>query len=169
MSADVVSLKDAGIDIEVEETENTFEGNAWLKANALRKLWPGNILADDSGLCIEALGGAPGVMSARYAGEPTSHEKNVSRVLQEMQFKTNRKAYFVTVLVGYYLGQPFEVKGFVHGNITNSPLGWGGFGYDPIFIPKSTSRTFAEMDNVEKNLLSHRAEALNLWALQIKK
>lgn len=163
-----ISLKDAGIEIEVDETESTFEGNAWLKAKALRNLWKGNILADDSGLCVNAMGGAPGVHSARYAGEPVSHAKNVSKLLAEMSSSTDRAAHFLTVLVGYYNDAPFEVKGYVYGKINRAPMGWDGFGYDPIFIPNDCSRTFAELSNEEKNLLSHRANALHLLLERIK-
>ena len=163
-----VSLSEAGIQVDVAETESTFEGNAWLKANALRTVWKGNILADDSGLCVNALNGAPGVHSARYAGEPTSHSNNVSKLLDEMKSVLDRKAFFVTVLVGYYNGNPFEVKGHVFGKITRMPMGWDGFGYDPIFVPSSCSRTLAELSNVEKNMLSHRGNALGLLLQKIK-
>ncbi|MEN9334410.1 MAG: putative deoxyribonucleotide triphosphate pyrophosphatase [Bacteroidota bacterium] len=168
MGIRVVGLKEAGIDLEVDETETTFEGNAWLKVNALRGIWNGNILADDSGLCVQALNGAPGIHSARYAGEPTSHANNVSKLLQVMQDKVDRTAHFVTVLVGYYQNQPFEVKGYVHGHITREISGWGGFGYDPIFVPNASSRTFAEMSGEDKNILSHRANALRELVLKIK-
>jgi XTP/dITP diphosphohydrolase len=168
MKIEVLGLQEAGITLEVEETENTFEGNAWLKANALRRLWNGNILADDSGLCVKSLNGEPGVHSARYAGEPVSHAHNISKLLQTMQYKLERSAYFTTVLVGYFQGNPFEVKGFVHGRITREVLGWGGFGYDPIFIPDICSRSFSEMSGEEKNILSHRANALRALMQKIK-
>jgi XTP/dITP diphosphohydrolase len=163
-----VSLSEAGIQVDVAETEPTFEGNAWLKANALRTLWSGNILADDSGLCVDVLGGAPGVLSARYAGEPTSHANNMSKLMSEMSSSTNRAAHFLTVLVGYYNGKPFEVKGYVHGKITRAPMGWDGFGYDPVFVPNDCSRTFAELSNEEKNMLSHRANAMHQLLRKIK-
>lgn len=163
-----LSLKEAGIQMDVDESENTFEGNAWLKADALKGLWNGNILADDSGLCVDALNGAPGVHSARYAGEPTSHANNVSKLLDEMKSVLDRKAFFVTVLAGYYNGMPFEVKGHVFGKIARMPMGWDGFGYDPVFIPNKCSRTFAELSHNEKNLLSHRAAALEQLVLKIK-
>ncbi len=168
LGVNAIGLKEAGIEIDIPETELTFEGNAWLKANALRSLWNGNILADDSGLCVEALRGAPGIHSARYAGEPTSHANNVSKLLLEMSKNSNRSAHFLTVLVGYYNGQPFEVNGYVHGKITRTPMGWDGFGYDPVFVPNDCSRTFAELSNVEKNLLSHRANAMHQLLLKIK-
>lgn len=163
-----IGLREAGIEIDVPETENTFAGNAWLKVNALKGLWKGNILADDSGLCVDALNGAPGIHSARYAGEPTSHANNVSKLILELSNSTNRKAHFLTVLVGYYNEKPFEVNGFVHGKITRAPLGWDGFGYDPVFVPNVSSRTFAEMTNEEKNMLSHRANALHHLMVKIK-
>ncbi len=163
-----LSLKEAGIEIDVMESENTFQGNAWLKANALKDIWKGNILADDSGLCVNALNGAPGVHSARYAGEPTSHANNVSKLLHDMTSVTDRTAFFVTVLVGYCNGNPFEVKGHVFGKITRKPMGWDGFGYDPVFVPNNCSRSFAELSDEEKNLLSHRAKALEQLVCKIK-
>lgn len=168
LDIEAIGLKEAGIDIEVEENADSFEGNAWLKANALREIWQGNILADDSGLCVHALNGAPGIHSARYAGEPTSHPNNVSKLLNDMHAMTDRRAFFITVLVGYYQDQPFDAKGYVFGNITRAPLGWDGFGYDPVFVPEACSRTFAELSQEEKNILSHRAEALKHLVLKIK-
>lgn len=168
MNIQTISLREAGINIDVEEIESTFQGNAWLKANALRAMWSGNILADDSGLCVKALNGAPGVHSARFAGEPTSHTNNVAKLLEEMSHFSERSAFFITVLVGYYNGNPFEVSGHVFGKITRAPMGWDGFGYDPIFVPNSCSRTFAELSHEEKNLLSHRAKALEQLVLKIR-
>jgi len=168
LNVNVSGLKEAGIDIDVPETASTFEGNAWLKANAIRSLWNGNVLADDSGLCVEALNGAPGIHSARYAGEPTSHPNNIAKLLSELSNSTNRSAHFLTVLVGYYNGQPFEVIGYVHGKINRAPMGWDGFGYDPVFVPNDCSRTFAELSNEEKNMLSHRANAMQQLLQKIK-
>lgn len=168
LNVNVLGLKEAGIDIDVPETASTFEGNAWLKANAIQSMWNGNILADDSGLCVEALNGAPGIHSARYAGEPTSHPNNIAKLLSELSNSTNRAAHFLTVLVGYYNGQPFEVKGYVHGKINRAPMGWDGFGYDPVFVPNDCSRTFAELSNEEKNMLSHRANAMQQLLQKIK-
>jgi XTP/dITP diphosphohydrolase len=168
LNVNVLGLKEAGIDIDVPETASTFEGNAWLKANAIQSIWNGNVLADDSGLCVDALKGAPGIHSARYAGEPTSHPNNIAKLLSELSNSTNRAAHFLTVLVGYYNGHPFEVKGYVHGKINRAPMGWDGFGYDPVFVPNDCSRTFAELSNQEKNILSHRANAMQLLLQKIK-
>lgn len=168
LNVNVLGLKEAGIDIDVPETASTFEGNAWLKANAILSMWNGNILADDSGLCVEALNGSPGIHSARYAGEPTSHPNNIAKLLSELSNSTNRAAHFLTVLVGYYNGQPFEVKGYVYGKINRAPMGWDGFGYDPVFVPNDCSRTFAELSNEEKNMLSHRANAMQQLLQKIK-
>jgi XTP/dITP diphosphohydrolase len=168
LNVNVLGLKEAGIDIDVPETASTFEGNAWLKAIAIQSMWNGNILADDSGLCVEALNGSPGIHSARYAGEPTSHPNNIAKLLSELSNSTNRAAHFLTVLVGYYNGQPFEVKGYVYGKINRAPMGWDGFGYDPVFVPNDCSRTFAELSNEEKNMLSHRANAMQQLLQKIK-
>ncbi len=165
---EAIGLKEAGINMDVEETADSFEGNAWLKANALKEIWQGNILADDSGLCVQALNGAPGIHSARYAGLPTSHPNNVSKLLNDMTALTDRRAFFITVLVGYFQDKPFEAKGHVFGKVTRAPFGWDGFGYDPVFVPDACSRTFAELSQEEKNILSHRADALRQLVLKIK-
>lgn len=163
LNREVLGLSDAGIDIDVEENAPDFAGNAWLKVDAIREIWKGDVIADDSGLCIQALNLAPGVLSARYAGEHGNHPKNIAKVLHEMHNQLSRSAYFITVLAGYWKDKPFTIEGKVHGKITRHMQGWGGFGYDPIFIPNGNSRSFAEMHMAEKNLLSHRANAFENW------
>lgn len=169
LNKEVLGLSDAGIDIDVDENAPDFLGNAWLKVEAIREIWKGDVIADDSGLCIQSLNLAPGVLSARYAGEHGNHPKNIAKVLQEMHNELNRSAYFITVLAGYWNNKPFTVEGKVHGRITRQIQGWGGFGYDPIFIPFGNSRSFAEMHMAEKNLLSHRAKAFENWRTWILK
>lgn len=168
MPRPVIGLREAKIDIDVDENAPDFAGNAWLKVNAIREIWSGDIIADDSGLCVTALNLKPGVFSARFAGEHGNHGQNIAKVLMEMQNHLERSAYFITVLAGYWKDKPFTIEGRVYGKITRQPQGWGGFGYDPIFIPDGNSRSFAEMHMDEKNLLSHRANAFENWRTWIQ-
>jgi len=148
-----------------EETGRTFEENATLKAIAASKKLPSLVVADDSGLEVEALGGAPGIFSARYAGENAGDVPNVNKLLRELQKRNvateTRSARFRCVIVlaqnGKVLGR-FE--GVVEGKIVDSPRGSGGFGYDPIFEPKGFDQTFAEMTPESKNKISHRGQAI---------
>ena len=165
----VLSLKDIGFNEDIAETAETFEGNAWLKVQAIQKVWKENIIADDSGFEVESLEGRPGVWSARYAGEHGNHSANIAKVLKEMETHLNRRGAFRTVLAGRWNEQPFQVEGKVEGRISREPVGWGGFGYDPIFIPDGNSRTFAEMSIEEKNLLSHRSIAFRNWISWVRK
>ena len=166
---DVRSLRDINFHQEIDENADTFAGNAWLKVRAIERVWQGDVLADDSGFEVEALDGKPGVWSARYAGEHGNHSANIAKVLDEMRSQLNRKGGFRTVLAGKWSGVEFEVEGTVHGHITREPIGWGGFGYDPIFIPDGNSRTFADMSIEEKNLLSHRSIAFRNWISWVRK
>ncbi|MEN9949031.1 MAG: hypothetical protein RL106_1854 [Bacteroidota bacterium] len=168
MSREVIGLREANIDVDVEENAPDFAGNAWLKVNAIREKWSGDVIADDSGLCVSALNLQPGVLSARFAGEHGNHGQNIAKVLLEMENELERSAYFITVLAGYWKGKPFTIEGRVYGKIARAPQGWGGFGYDPIFIPDGNSRSFAEMHMDEKNLLSHRAKAFENWRTWIQ-
>ena len=147
---------------DVEETETTLEGNARLKARALCAATGEAALADDTGLEVEALGGAPGVYSARWAGPKATYADNVAKMLREMAGVADRRARFRTVLmVAYPDGSELSVEGSVDGVITLLAAGASGFGYDPVFAPDgSGGRTFAEMSIGEKNLVSHRGRAL---------
>ena len=165
----ILTLKDIGFDEEIEENGNSFSENAWIKVNALRDIWKGDILADDSGFEVQALGGSPGVISARYAGVHGDHAANMAKVIKEMEGALNRTACFKTVLAGHWRGQSFEFQGVIQGSVLRHPQGWGGFGYDPIFVPKNNSRSFAEMSLEEKNLLSHRGVAFDKWISWIRK
>ena len=156
----LISLKEAGVDIDVDETETTFRGNAWLKAQAVWELTGLPCVADDSGLCVEALGGEPGVYSSRYAGEAGNHTKNNEKLLKEMEGKSDRRAFFTTVLCLVGLEDtPIYIEGRVNGVILTEIQGRDGFGYDPLFCPDGDNRSFAEMSAAEKNAMSHRGRA----------
>ena len=156
----LISLKESGVDIDVDETETTFRGNAWLKAQAVWELTGLPCVADDSGLCVEALGGEPGVYSSRYAGEAGNHTKNNEKLLCEMLEKADRRAFFTTVLCLVGLEDtPIYIEGRVNGVILTEIQGRDGFGYDPLFCPDGDNRSFAEMSAAEKNAMSHRGRA----------
>ena len=156
----LISLKEAGVDIDVDETETTFRGNALLKAQAVWELTGLPCVADDSGLCVEALGGEPGVYSSRYAGEAGNHTKNNEKLLKEMDGKSDRRAFFTTVLCLVGLDDtPIYIEGRVNGVILREIQGRDGFGYDPLFCPDGGNRSFAEMSSAEKNAMSHRGRA----------
>ncbi len=152
---------------DVDETEDTLEGNALLKARALVEATGRAAIADDTGLFVDALGGRPGVHSARYAGEEASYADNVDRLLSELaSVEAPRTARFVTaIVVAYPGGDWFGVEGVLEGTITTSPRGGGGFGYDPVFSPSDEDgRTLAQMTPEKKNAVSHRGRALRALA-----
>ena len=155
----VLSLKDLGYDKEIPEEQDTLAGNALQKARTIYNEFGKNCFADDTGLEVEALGGAPGVYSARYAGEKASYADNVNKLLKEMQGKENRKASFKTVIALIWEGKEYLFEGKVDGIITETPNGNGGFGYDPVFKPFESDKTFAEMSAEEKHAISHRGRA----------
>lgn len=158
----LTSLKDHGIS-DVEETGTTFIENALLKAHHGAQFIDMPILADDSGICVNALQGAPGIYSARYAGEHGNSESNKAKMLQELEGKTNRAAYFYTCMVLLrHKGDPAPLisEGFWHGEIGTEPKGNNGFGYDPLFWVPTHDKTAAELDDYEKNKLSARGQAL---------
>jgi XTP/dITP diphosphohydrolase len=157
----VISLKEAGIDIEIPEPHDTLEENAREKAQTIFSLTMQNCFSEDTGLEVEMLGGGPGVKSARYAGEERSFEKNISRLLKEMQNATNRKARFRTVICLLMSDQEYYFEGICQGSIIPSPRGVKGFGYDPVFTPDGSEKTFAEMNLEEKNFYSHRRKAVD--------
>lgn len=158
---EVVSQIEAGLNIDVEETGDTFEKNALLKARAVALISDDYVLADDSGLCVDALDGRPGVYSARYAGEGASDTHKIIKLLAEMKNETNRKAKFVTAVAFVCPdGKEIITTGEVCGKITKEPCGDNGFGYDPIFYSDELGKTFAEASSEEKNSVSHRSRAL---------
>lgn len=153
------SLTDIDFHDEIEETGDTFEANAKIKADTIFNKTGVNVFADDSGLVIEGLDGAPGVYSARYAGTGKS-EDNIARVLEEMKDISNRKAYFIAVFCLILNGKEYFFEGRVNGTIATEILGADGFGYDPIFIPEGYTKSFAQMTPKEKNSMSHRGRAV---------
>ncbi|MFV0150152.1 RdgB/HAM1 family non-canonical purine NTP pyrophosphatase [Empedobacter falsenii] len=144
---------------EIEETGETFEENALLKAKTIFNKTGKNVFADDSGLVIESLDGAPGVYSARYAGTGKD-EDNIAKALKELDGKTNRKAYFISIFCLILNGKEYFFEGRVNGTIATEIRGDNGFGYDPIFIPDGFSKSFAQMTPEEKNAISHRGKAI---------
>jgi XTP/dITP diphosphohydrolase len=156
---EIVTLDEIQCFEEIPETAATLEGNAKMKATYVVEQFNMNCFADDTGLEIDALNNEPGVYSARYAGEERDPEKNMALVLEKLAHSTNRKARFRTVISLYWQNEFHEFEGIVEGEITTSKSGAKGFGYDPIFKPENSEKTFAEMDLVEKNTMSHRARA----------
>jgi len=155
------SLNDFGPLREVEEDGETFEENAYKKASMTAKMLGFPALADDSGLVVEALDGAPGVRSARYAGEAASDEENNRKLLEAMTGKTNRKAAFVCVIsIAVPRGPALTYEGRCEGEIAANPVGTNGFGYDPVFFHAPQGKTFAELTSEEKNGISHRGKAM---------
>ncbi len=164
MSFEVVSKDDLGYtDFEVEEDGSTLEENAFKKAEELHRLVKGIVIADDTGLFVDALNGDPGVYSARYAGELVSYEENNTLLLRNLKDVPTEKrtAHFKTVMaVIFEDGRRMSAEGRVDGTIAFEERGKNGFGYDPLFIVEDTGRTFSEMTEEEKNNVSHRARAL---------
>jgi XTP/dITP diphosphohydrolase len=156
---EIVSLKDAGIDIDIPEPHDTLEENASEKSWTIYKLTGKDCFSEDTGLEIEALNGEPGVKSARYAGETRSFEANIEKVLHKLSRETNKKARFRAVISLIIGGRETQFQGVCNGKIIDTPRGTQGFGYDPIFIPDGSSRSFAEMPVNEKNQFNHRTKA----------
>lgn len=159
-SIEVLSLKDIGCFEDIEETEITLEGNAKLKADYITEKYGFDCFADDTGLEVEALDGKPGVYSARYAGEHGNAEKNMEKLLVELQNKLSRKAKFRTIIALNLRNKQYLFEGICDGEILNEKTGVKGFGYDPIFKPSNASCSFAEMNSEEKNIISHRGIAI---------
>ena len=156
----ILSLEDIGCDVDIPETANTIEGNAILKANYVTENYGYPCFADDSGLEVDALNGAPGVYSARYAGEERDDNKNIDKLLFELSEKANRKANFKTVIALNLNGEQHLFTGIIDGKIIHERKGTNGFGYDPIFIADGYEITFAEMSIEEKSTISHRGKAV---------
>lgn len=155
----LVSLKDIGYREDIPEVMDTLEGNASLKAWTVYKIFGIPCFADDTGLEVEALGNRPGVVSARYAGEEKNFDKNMDKVLRELEGSMNRKARFRTVISLIINGQEVQFEGVAQGTIMYEKRGVEGFGYDPIFQPDGCDQTFAEMKLEQKNQVSHRYRA----------
>jgi len=158
----ILSLNDIGCFEEIPETANTIEGNAILKANYVTEKYGYNCFADDTGLEVTALDGAPGVYSARYAGEPSDSNANMNKLLDTLNKETNRTAQFKTVITLNIDGNQELFTGIAKGIITTERSGGEGFGYDPIFQPEGYKETFAAMSSDLKNQISHRGKATRL-------
>lgn len=159
-SFQIKSLSEIGCHEEIPETADTLEGNALLKARYVKEHYGYDCFADDTGLEVEALGNAPGVYSARYAGEEKSSEANIRKLVAALEGQPNRKARFRTVIALILNGKEALFEGIVQGKIIEEKKGVSGFGYDPVFVPEGYAQTFAEMGNETKNAISHRAEAV---------
>jgi len=157
---EILSLKDIGCNEELPETQETLEGNALQKARYVADNYNVNCFADDTGLEVDSLNGAPGVYSARYAGEQCTAEDNMTKILSELEGKENRKAKFRTIVALILNGKEHSFEGKIDGSITRSKSGSDGFGYDPIFQPNGFDITFSEMSMAEKNAISHRGKAV---------
>ena len=165
----VLSLNDINCHEDIPETADTFQGNALQKARYVKEHYGYDCFADDTGLEVTALNGAPGVHSARYAGNHDS-EANMTKLLAELKEKTDRSAQFRTVIALLLNGQEVLFEGIVKGTIaTERHYGDGGFGYDPLFIPEGYTETFSQMTSESKNLISHRGRAVRKLADYLKK
>jgi XTP/dITP diphosphohydrolase len=160
VSIELLSLKDIGFSGEIPEDYETLEENAFQKAQYIFDRYKISCFADDTGLEVESLNGAPGVYSARYAGEDCIAENNMRKLLSQMQGKANRRAAFKTVVAYITDTEKLAFKGIANGEILNEKQGIDGFGYDPIFKPEGYGVSYAEMSSLEKNKISHRGKAV---------
>ena len=156
----IFTWQEVGIDIDIPEPHDTLEANATEKSSTIYKLTNEAVFSEDTGLEVEALGGAPGVKSARYAGEGRNMQDNIDKLLAALKDKPSRAARFRTVVSLIIGGKEYQFEGICKGQITTTQDGTKGFGYDPIFIPDGSNTTFANMDILEKNTFSHRKKAV---------
>ncbi len=169
LGVEVVLESDVGADVDVEETGETFEENSLLKAKAVMEATGLPAIADDSGLCVNALGGAPGVYSARYGGEGLSDQDRYRLVLEALRGQLDRGAKFVSVVTACFPGGAvLTARGECPGTIAYAPLGENGFGYDPVFFVPALRKTFAQMTAEEKNAISHRGRALEKFKTELE-
>ncbi|MCK0159875.1 non-canonical purine NTP diphosphatase [Allomuricauda sp. F6463D] len=159
-SIQLLSLKDIDCFDEIPETGTTLEENAKIKADFVTKTYGLNCFSDDTGLLVDALNGAPGVFSARYAGEQKNDKDNMVKLLSELKGANNRSAHFKTVVYLNLKEDSYTFDGIVEGHITHEEHGNGGFGYDPIFKPNGYDKTFGELPSTTKNTISHRGRAM---------
>lgn len=165
----IMSLKEAGLNIDIPEPHDTLQANATEKSRTVHQLTHTNCFSEDTGLEVDALNGEPGVKSARYAGDDGSFKNNIDKLLFNLKGITIRKARFRTVLSLILDDKEYLFEGICQGNITTERIGEKGFGYDPVFIPDGSKRTFAEMDMDEKNQFSHRKKAMEKLLPFLKK
>lgn len=165
----IVSLEEIGCIEDIPETADTIEGNAILKANYVTEKYGYDCFADDTGLEVNTLNGAPGVYSARYAGEQKDANDNMDKLLSELKDKSNRKANFKTVIALNLNGKQNLFTGIINGKIIEEKIGTNGFGYDPIFVADGYEKTFAELTMEEKSTISHRGIAVKELILFLQK
>jgi len=169
LGVEVCSEAEAGVDLDVEETGSTFEENSLLKARAVMEASGMPAIADDSGLCVDCLGGAPGIYSARYGGEGLSDEQRYRLLLENMRGQMPRTAKFVSVITCCFPnGDVICARGECPGTIAFAPMGEGGFGYDPVFFLPKLKKTFAQLTAEEKNAISHRGRALEAFQVKLE-
>lgn len=169
LGIEVCSEAEAGVDVDVEETGTTFEENSLLKAKAVMEASDLPAIADDSGLCVDALGGAPGVYSARYGGEGLDDVQRYQLLLENMKGQMPRTARFVSVITCCFPnGDVLSARGECEGTVAFAPMGEGGFGYDPIFFVPGLKKTFSQLTPEEKNAISHRGKALEAFQVKLE-
>ena len=169
LGVEVVLESEAGVDVDVEETGATFEENAYLKAHAVMEASGLPAIADDSGLCVDALNGAPGVYSARYGGPELDDAGRYKLLLENLRGQIDRRGKFVSCICCCFPnGDKVEARGECPGTIAYAPKGEGGFGYDPVFFVPGLKKTFAELTAEEKNAISHRGNALNKFKTELE-
>jgi XTP/dITP diphosphohydrolase len=156
----ILTLREAGIHLDIPEPHDTLEENAREKSTTIHRITGQDCFSEDSGLEVDALGGEPGVRSARYAGEGVAPSAHIEKLLGAMKGKPNRQARFRTVISLIMGGQEYQFTGTCEGQILEVPAGSQGFGYDPVFVPAGAGKSFAEMQPEEKNSFSHRARAM---------
>ena len=170
LGVEIVTEEELGVRVEVEETGETFGENAALKAKAVMEATGLPAIGDDSGLCVDAMNGAPGVYSARYGGEGLSDAERSALVLEMMHGQTDRRAHFETVICcAFPNGDWFAARGKCEGAIAFAPMGENGFGYDPIFFRTEEQKTFAQLSPEEKAAISHRGNALRSFKKKLAK
>lgn len=157
---EILSLSDINCHDDIPETADTLEGNALIKARWVKEHYGYDCFADDTGLMVDVLDGAPGVYSARYAGPECDARANMAKLLNNMEGTSDRSARFATVIALIYGGEEYLFKGTVEGTIATEPHGMAGFGYDPIFVANESGKAFAEMSPEAKNVISHRGRAM---------
>lgn len=167
-SIKILSLAEIGCTIDIPETSNTIEGNALQKAIFIKEKFGYDCFADDTGLEVDFLNGAPGVYSARYAGEQKDANDNMHKLLENLKGSSNRKARFKTVISLLINNEVYSFTGICNGTITTKKSGSKGFGYDPIFMPEGYDLTFAEMDLKLKNQIGHRGKAVQQLIIYLK-
>ena len=169
LGVEVCCEAEAGVDVEVEETGTTFEENSLLKARAVMEASGMPAIADDSGLCVDALGGAPGVYSARYGGPELDDAGRYRLLLENLRGQMTRTAKFVSVITCCFPnGDVISARGECPGTIAYAPQGEGGFGYDPVFFVPRLKKTFAQLSPEEKNAISHRGKALEQFKVKLE-